>query len=138
MLEQGNRNSSSEKDLYCKNVYCASVVLGYRAHIRLALRHEFIYAVMWISNIQQACKSTCSQISDMTKPEDGDSEEDLKKRPSVEVRLCYLFTVTKTEKQKILVHEVNGCFQFFLFSDGFFLVASLVSYTFIRVCVCVY
>lgn len=38
-----------------------------------------------VSNLQQACKSTCSQITDMTKPEEDQSEEDLKKRLSVEV-----------------------------------------------------
>lgn len=39
-----------------------------------------------ISVLQQAFKSSCSQITDMVQPEEGDGEEDQKKKISVEVR----------------------------------------------------
>lgn len=38
-----------------------------------------------VSVLQQACKNTCSQITDMTKPEEDQSEDDVKERVSVEV-----------------------------------------------------
>lgn len=38
------------------------------------------------SDLQQAYKSTCSQITDITNPEEEEGEEDAKKTLSVEVR----------------------------------------------------
>lgn len=42
-----------------------------------------------VSVLQQACKSSCSQITDMVQPEEGDSEEEEKKKLSIEVRPVY-------------------------------------------------